>query len=365
MEPRATKTVAIQTEIERAILEEQAELYRKRALSLNKSKQYESARKNCQLSLETYAKIRNQDANFYRKVTEAYHTLGDINFNDKKYVDAALAYDRGTHQMENMMKLNMNFEDDDYRILIGLFINLSDAYMHLDKRDASTDAFKNAIKAFELIKWKTAQERKVANANDNYQSFRVYHEAQLSGKTYLSSHIYEQNGNLFQRKQDEKVVANMLGDLGITPAKQEARELSELISNMSFTPQSPFIPIPAQQNVNDDEYRSMIQDLVSLANESFKQQLIPQTIKSLKRAISVHQHIQMKTDTDNTLVQNLSSHVQQLKNQQQQNNIQQPLPAVGPSRIGVFGTQNLSQTNPDTSMQDEKPDNEMWRMGFG
>jgi hypothetical protein len=362
MEPRASNNDLTSFFIDYI---ENCRFYRNHAMEMDERGDYDLAQGYCKIALGWLEKIQPRNVDYYREVAQVYLTLGDMHFNNDKYFDAAVAYNNGAHHLADISKLNRSLKDKDYRAIIKLFINLSDACLHLDNRIPADEAFSNAIKAFNFIVKKTPEEIIVAGEKDNYASFRAFYENQVSEPRYLKSQMYNINRNLLQKKHEVNQLMGMFDSIEITSATQHTRELDALMRKRSITPQLPFTHIPVQKTVSDEERRSMIHDLVSIAQTNFNPQKIQETLISLERAISIYTDIQMKMESDNTLYHSLMLQVQQLTNQIQQQNMQASK-AVGPSMIGMYGRQNLAQTNSDNSMQlDEKPYDDMWHMGFG
>lgn len=176
----------------------------------------------CNLALEAYFKIEKKNSDDERHVASIRRKMAIIYFNMAEFRNAAENYALAAEnyalaawhlsQIQNYPStffVNNSLTDLDYRKMIRNYVDLSDAYLGLDKKDAADDAFAKAVTALHAIKLKTDAENKVIMAakKDDYRSFRQLIEDDTCTKSYLTSKRYETGKEtLFERRDENSLV---------------------------------------------------------------------------------------------------------------------------------------------------------------
>ncbi len=312
---------------------------------------FESAHYYCKLAvthLTTTADISSSDC---RTVSEQCHSLANKFFNVRNYDSAADVYKLGIQSLIHIEKLSDELIDSDFRNLAELFIDLSDAYMHLFNQEAAGEAFANAIKAFNYIKSKSRDELKAAAANDNYASFRLLYERRLSTTGYLRSCEFNNHEKMLHQHQEDKQTLEMFGDMALSPEVVTESKLEDMMDGLTFTPQPLFSVPTARSEPSDNEYRAMGKEYICLARNQQNQQLIRDAIKTLTQARSAYQQIQQKLESDYLTIKDIGDNILQLQIQGSQPQWQASSGRV--STTGLFGGQTQSSFLPsaDTRME--------------
>ena len=300
---------------------------------------------NCTKAIEILKTLKDANPSDYRKASETCHELANKHFNNQNYKSAVEYYNHGIQSLISIEKLNIELTDHDYRSLAECFIDLSDAYMHQYNQEAATNAFLNATKAFNLIKSKTFDEQKAAATNDDYASFRQLYETKLSSQSYVKSREFNNHGIILHQHQEEKKVEEMLSDMFLSPEAKAESNLDEMMEGLTFTPQPLFPDAGIQKEPNDDEYRGIGNQFISLAKNQYAKQLTNDAIETLKQARSAFQRVHYQSETDTNTLKYIDESILQLKNQR---TTQQQQPSSSASGLGLFAGHVPVSSAPNT-----------------
>jgi len=359
------------------------EQYRKQYISLlSNAKQLSNQKKEKQaielfvVAFEAFDTYEfNKTIEDYRSISRACYTAATDCYNNFDFVRALTFYQKGSEYINRNISA---LSDNDCRLLIESYIDMSDAYLNLYDRENANIAFLNAITAFQQISCKTADELVVSNKNDNYVSFREFYEKKTTTKEHLASSLFQNNQHLLYDKRDDDMVLNGISTLYVNKAMQAEANLYSMFNQMTITTQSPFLSMPADQNISDHEYRHIARELINLGENHLRNKTSDQ-LSTFRQALSVYNKIRFKEASDQLAIQALEQHIGVLQQQaltppptstpmqtetqmqmqtQTQNNHrlfsmtidshpqQPPIPQPAqPSALAQFGTFSQQQTN--------------------
>lgn len=307
----------------------------------SRAKNIEKADKNYTMAIESLKSLTINEGD-YREAAETYHEFANFHFNRNNYTKAAELYEQGIQCLMSIEKINCELTDKDYRNFVELFIDLSDARMHLFNQNAADEAFSNAIKAFNLIKHKNDKELKAAKAKDSCAAIRALFEEKLSTKTYLKSIKFKNHGELLYQNQKEREVENMLGEIAVSTEWRDEKQLDDMMEGLSFTSTPIFSGDLIQKEPDDAEYRLIANQFFSLAKDQYSQQLIDDAIETLMQACSALQQVSIKNENDYQMINHIEANIQQLREQQRIEQSRQQ-PSSSTSGIGLFARNNSEE----------------------
>lgn len=143
-----------------------------------------------------------------RKNAKDKYLLGGRSYNRHRYGEARDRYLEAINLL-----INAPLEDDDYRLLMRCFINLSDTYIQLNLPEQSAEQFLNCQKAFKAISEKTEEELALGNIDKNVLAFRDFVEKQSSNPSFFVGNEYKKNGKILSRNLDEAILNTSMSSL--------------------------------------------------------------------------------------------------------------------------------------------------------
>lgn len=179
-----------------------------------------------------YLQISEKTPDDLHALTEAYYSLATFYFNLKEYVKAGECYLEG---IKNLLHTKLN--DDSYRKLTELYINLSDACYESMKQHAGNEAMTNAIKAFGLIQNKTPEEQKIGDPVINFKQFHDFYERELSTDTYLESSKFANHEYLLSEGQlvrQQEALLEQFETISLKEIQQIDTSIEGMLSQLSL-----------------------------------------------------------------------------------------------------------------------------------
>lgn len=229
--------------------------------------------------------------------------LGNNYFNAQKYDRAANCYQEGINHIHSISQK----DDPDYRYLISLYINLSDAMLELANQNEGEVAYSNAIRAFNLLTHKSSIELSLGDPTKDDRAFRHYYQELNSTTSYMSSVKFKNNSSLLTDIWQERSITNPLSEFNFSTDMDI--ELATNLSQVSFS--SPF-PV-THINTPDFEIRETVTRLIKLGKKYKSSGDNQGYLDTCVQALTAAKSIQNKNDGDQKNISFLTAETKQNK----------------------------------------------------
>lgn len=261
--------------------------------------------------IDLYLKISNKNLEDIKAIVEAHHSLANLYFNAKEYVNAGQNYLEAINQL-----VQTPLNDDSYRNLTELYIDLADACYEMMNQSAGDEAMTNAIKAFGLIRNKTIKEQEIGDPVTHFKEFHAYYEKKLSTKSYLKSaefinHEYLLGEAQVARKQEQELFSG-LESLSLGERQEIDQSIENMLSKLSLTVEQPiFSTVSITKDPIDSDYRGMAMQVLNLARSYVQKDKIPDAISTSRQVINILKAIKTPQQSDLEIIEDLT---QKIKN---------------------------------------------------
>ncbi|WP_115700944.1 hypothetical protein [Legionella sainthelensi] len=249
-----------------------------------------------------------------KAIVSAYYNLATLFFNSKDYANAGECYVAAINQL-----VQTSLDDDSYRNLTELYIDLADACYEMMNQVAGDEAMANAIKAFGLIRYKTPEEHKIGDPVTHFKEFHAYYEKKLSTKSYLKSAKFMNHEHLLGERQverqQEQAFFNQFESISLSEIQQFDRSLENMLSQLSLSAEQPiFNPISLNETPSDSAYRGMAMQFLNLAKSQIQNKQISNAITTYQQAIKTLNAIKLPKESDLQIIQSLTQQIEYLQN---------------------------------------------------
>jgi len=191
-------------------------------------------------ALSFFDTIQDKKLTDYRNGAKTCYSLATVYYNDCRYEDAVKYYQLGIIYLDTFEKVfDVSVEDEDYRIKLELFTNLSDAYLFLNKQDPADDAFNNFIKVLKLIKNKSVEEKNALDKNDEYKSIWQYYKKRTTYDFHLDSIKFKKNQEGLFDTHDMNFLTNGLNSIVFGSREKPDQEIPK---ENPFASSKPYAP---------------------------------------------------------------------------------------------------------------------------
>ncbi|KTD60296.1 Tetratricopeptide repeat protein [Legionella santicrucis] len=352
----ASQKIANAKKIERTLLKQEViDDYQKR----NFIKQ--QAIGEYQEGINLFLQISNKSVADIKAIVSAYYDLATLYFNSKDYANAGACYEAAINQL-----VQTSLDDDSYRNLTELYIDLADACYEMMHQVAGDQAMTNAIKAFGLIQYKTLEEHRIGDPVTHFREFHAYYEKKLSTKSYLKSANFINHEHLLGERQVERQQEQALFDqfesISLSEIQQFDRSLEKMLSQLSLSAEQPiFSPISLNKTPSDSAYRGMAMQFLNLAKSHIQNQQISDAITTYQQAIRTLNAIQLPNESDLQIIQSLLQQIEYLQKKPSSSHshsvtstyqAEQPSVSVTTQRMGFFDRRFRDSTNEPTPQFD-------------
>ncbi|KTD10893.1 Tetratricopeptide repeat protein [Legionella gratiana] len=248
-----------------------------------------------------------------KAIVSAYYDLATLYFNTKNYANAARCYVEAINQL-----LSTSLDDDAYRNLTELYIDLADACYEMMNQVAGDEAMTNAIKAFGLIRQKTFAEQQIGDPIAHFNEFHAYYEKKLSTKSYLKSAKFINHERLLGEQQvarhQEQALFDQFESISLSEIEHIDRSLEQMLSQLSLSATPPtFSPISLNETPTDNAYRGMAMQFLNLAKSYIQNKQIPDAITTYQQTIKALNAIKLPQESDYQIIQSLTQQIEYLQ----------------------------------------------------
>ncbi len=305
-------------------------------------------------AIDLFLQISNKTPEDINAIVNVHYDVATLYFNRGDYLSAGRHYEAA---INHLIKIPLN--DDSYRLLTELYIDLSDACYELMHQAAGDEAMANALKAFGLIQNKTFEEQQIGDPVANFKQFHAFYEKKLSTKSYLNSAKFMNHEYLLGEgqvaRQQEQTLFEQFENISISEIQQIDRSLENMLSQLSLSAepstsnpvsgaeQVAFNPVFVNVTPSDSAYRGMAMQVLNLAKSYIQNQKISDAIATYQQAIKILNTIKSPKESDLQIVQELTQHIRYLHNKPGSEQVQfsplyeaQTPIAVNASGMGFF-----------------------------
>lgn len=266
--------------------------------------------------INSFLQIINKTPADFHALTNAYYDLATFYFNKTEYIKAAQCYLDAIQQL-----LQTELNDECYRKLTELYIDLADACYESLNQPAGDEAMSNAIKAFGLIKNKTGAEQKIGDPIANFKKFHEHYERKLSTNSYIESSKFTNHELLLGEgqvtRQQEQALFAQFEAISISEIQQIDLSIEGMLSQLSLSAEKPlFNPIVINTTPSDGVCRNMAMQLLALAKSHIQNKLIPETVATYRQAIKTLQIIKAPQQSDHQIILHLEDQIKFLQRKQ-------------------------------------------------
>ncbi|HAT1797430.1 TPA: hypothetical protein RG395_003270 [Legionella pneumophila] len=276
-------------------------------------------------AIDLFLQISNKTPEDINAIVNVHYDVATLYFNRGDYLSAGRHYEAA---INHLIKIPLN--DDSYRLLTELYIDLSDACYELMHQAAGDEAMANALKAFGLIQNKTFEEQQIGDPVANFKQFHAFYEKKLSTKSYLNSAKFMNHEYLLGEgqvaRQQEQALFEQFENISISEIQQIDRSLENMLSQLSLSAQPStsnlvsgaeqvtFNPVFVNVTPSDSAYRGMAMQVLNLAKSYIQNQKISDAIATYQQAIKILNTIKSPKESDLQIVQELTQHIRYLHN---------------------------------------------------
>jgi hypothetical protein len=254
-----------------------------------------------------YQQIVQKNDDDYYAISIAYFNLAILYFNRFSFQLAANHFQNSITQV-----LNTTLNDERYRHLTGLYINLADSYYEIPNKPAGDDAMAYAIKAFSLIKEKSKKELELGDPGVNFTAFYNYFENTLSNEAYLKSSKFN-NHQIVQAqtqiaKHEENALFKEFNKFSIDEKFQLNSNMVDMLAKLSVlapTSQAFFSSVVTNNTTSpDDNCRIMATALLNVSQTQLHQGLLSKTLETNLQIMGILRKIkECKVSDSQTIIQ--------------------------------------------------------------
>lgn len=275
------------------------------------------------LAIDNYSTIREKNLLDHRAVASAFRNLAIIYFNwagsfdggsRSHYEQAGEYYLKGIQWYRQMPSL----DDEDFREMTELYIDLSDVCCHLLKHADADEALRNAIIAFKQIKIKKPAELAIGDPAANLPGLYQYIENITSEQGYLSSTRFKNYQKILMTRYEDKQMADLLGDVSMAESVVDPSVLDCMMSGLDLSNRGMpmFAPINLDKPSNDLDYRSVSIEYLRLTQQHMQQGNINLTLTAYRQALSALKAIQSQTAHDQATIKTIETQIDCLEAQE-------------------------------------------------
>lgn len=315
--------------------------------------------------INLFLQIINKTLADFHDLIDAYNDLAIIYFNQGKYVQAGQCYLEAIKQL-----LQTALNDNSYRKLTELYIDLADACYESLNQPAGDEAMTNAIKAFGLIQDKTFEEQQIGDPVSNFKQFHAHYEKKLSTNSYRASSKFTNHEHLLAEGQfvkQEQALFEQFEAISISEMQQIDLNIESMLSQLSLSAdKNPFSPVLINETPGDGAYRNMAMQLLTLAKSHVQKQLTSNTIATYTQAMKTLQAIKVPQESDLQIIQHLEQQIQYLRRKPSTSEMQfSSIPRESQRSVSVthsgmsFFDQSVSQETKEAFSEDFDDDVEM------
>lgn len=166
------------------------------------------------------ARFSNNELVQIRRLMAACLRDGTVLFNQREFANAILQYQTGVALFE---RLNVTGpEAEDWRELIGLYINISDAHFELGNLGEANVYLQNALNIFNCIKNEDMTAKERALPRNDARAIHTHYQQFLATSSYTSRLHYQQGFSPLLAEQTSLLQLNSLFG-GVQIAQSHAR----------------------------------------------------------------------------------------------------------------------------------------------
>jgi hypothetical protein len=280
-----------------------------------------------QLGIEAYSNIRVKTMADHRAIASTLRHIAitffnwagslteDVNASRYEYEQAGQYYLKSIHYFKNLPRL----EDEEFRNLTELYVDLSDVCCHLLKHVDAEEALGNAILAFKEIKIKNSKELAIGDPVINFKVFYEHVQSETSTASYLSSTRFKNYQQILLGRREEQQMADMFDTVSMMEKPvMDMTALDSMMSGLGLSNNAmpSFVPVRLDNPVNDVDYRCISIEYLRLTQQHIQASNIFSTIITYRQALSALQSIQTKTQHDLATVDNIETQIRYLEKEQ-------------------------------------------------
>lgn len=249
-------------------------------------------------ALRWYAKIANKTESDHREMSATNKDLAINYFNDRNHAKAAKYYLASINHL-----LQLALTDYEYRKLTGLYIDLSDAYLHSYNQQNAVEAISNAIKAFGFIAQKRDDELALGDPNTNFPAFHHYFEQKSSNPSYVASTTFCNHESLLHHDLEEKNILAMFEKISIEES------LDKMMESLTLSKPA-FLPFFSPAESPDQQKREMARGFLQLTKEHIQAEKISTAIETYQQANKALRAIEQQTQSDRESIDYISQQIE-------------------------------------------------------
>lgn len=312
-------------------------------------------------AIDNYSSIKEKTLSDHRAIASAFRHIAITQFNwagsydgDSRphYEQAGEYYLKGIQQYREMPSL----EDEDFREITELYIDLSDVCCHLLKHADADEALRNAILAFKQITIKTPEELAIGDPAANLQGLYQYIEKITSHQGYLSSTRFKNYQKILMTRYEDRQMADLLGGVSMAESVVDPSALDSIMSGLDLSNRGMpmFAAINLDKPSNDLDYRSVSIEYLRLTQQHMQQGNINLTLTAYRQALSALKAIRSQTAHDQATIKTIETQIDCIEAQEamedmhigQSGGAAEASPAARSltASIGLFGHQAAPST---------------------
>ena len=157
------------------------------------------------------------DPTLIRLTLIEFHQVGNDFFNSNDFCAAAKAYEFAIQKHSNFIPTDITAAD--WRQLIGLYLDLSDAYTELNMPAKAAEALQNATQTYGCIKDEDKTPQELQIPRDDVQKIHAHYQKKLSTQSYLTTPRYLNNiSELFTQQISVNNMFTLFGSMQVNRA---------------------------------------------------------------------------------------------------------------------------------------------------
>lgn len=259
-------------------------------------------------SIEAYLKIESKTIEDFIALAEVSRELAVVYFNLGRYKRAGDCYFQSTQYLQQVV-----LDDNGYRKLAGLYIDLADACFHLHNQASANDAVGNAIKAFNLIQIKNEEELAIGDPTANFRQLYQYFEKKSSSDDYRASTAFQNHQQLQIKHWEEQSLTHLLGDLSFAePSHDMASDVATMMQGLALLNPS-FVPINVHNPATDVDFRFLAIEFLRLTQSHIQQGDLAATISTYREAKVALERIRNPTEHDQKAITSIETQIHHLE----------------------------------------------------
>ncbi len=269
-------------------------------------------------AIDEYSKILDKTGDDMRAMAECSKYVA-VNYFNSACTKPAY-YERAAHYYLQAIQYlhQIAAEDQDYRNLTGLYIDLADACFHSYNQAAAQEASANAITAFNLIKIKYAEESAIGDPTINFKAFYEYFENKSSTVSYRASAAHQNHQHLLLGRYEDQTIAGLFDDFSLDGGLPDAVSgIDEMMKGLGISNAAlpSFAPIRLDQPSNDVDFRCMAIEFLRLTQKHMQQGDLQMTMSTYRQARDALTAIKYKSEHDVITIKNIADQIHYLSAQ--------------------------------------------------